>query len=94
MHRFWRLFGVPDFSSLRQGNIDNRTDPLGIFLFSEKKTGEAFEKTIFEAAERCGWKLYAYVVMSNHYHLALFTGLNAERLNPKDYYDQLPESYG
>lgn len=42
-------------------------------LFSEKKTGEAFEKTIFEAAERCGWKLYAYVVMSNHYHLALET---------------------
>ncbi|MFO8026689.1 MAG: transposase, partial [Opitutales bacterium] len=29
--------------------------------------------TIFEAAERCGWKLYAYVIMSDHYHLAIET---------------------
>ncbi|MEM0966998.1 MAG: transposase [Verrucomicrobiota bacterium] len=42
-------------------------------LFTEKKTGEAFERTIFQAAERCGWKIYAYVIMSNHYHLALET---------------------
>lgn len=42
-------------------------------LFTEKKTGEAFERTIFEVAERCGWEIYAYVVMSNHYHLALQT---------------------
>ncbi|MEM0967001.1 MAG: transposase [Verrucomicrobiota bacterium] len=42
-------------------------------LFTGEKTGEAFEKTIFQAAERCGWKIYAYVVMSNHYHLALET---------------------
>jgi len=32
-------------------------------LFLEKKTGASFEKAIFEVAERCGWKLYAYVVM-------------------------------
>lgn len=42
-------------------------------LFLHDKTGEAFERTIFEAAERCGWKLYAYVIMSNHYHLAIET---------------------
>ncbi|MGJ8641569.1 MAG: transposase, partial [Opitutaceae bacterium] len=42
-------------------------------LFVHDKTGEAFERTIFEAAERCGWKLYAYVIMSNHYHLAIET---------------------
>jgi putative transposase len=42
-------------------------------LFSDKKSGEAFEKTIFEAAERCGWRLFAYVVMSNHYHIAMET---------------------
>jgi REP element-mobilizing transposase RayT len=42
-------------------------------LFVHDKTGEAFERTIFEVAERCGWKLYAYVIMSNHYHLAIET---------------------
>ena len=42
-------------------------------LFLHDKTGEAFERTIFEAAERCGWKLYAYVIMSNHYHLVIET---------------------
>lgn len=42
-------------------------------LFTHDKTAEAFERTIFEAAERCGWKLYAYVIMSNHYHLAIQT---------------------
>ncbi len=42
-------------------------------LFQQAQTGEAFERTIFEAAERCGWKLYAYVLMSNHYHLAVQT---------------------
>ena len=42
-------------------------------LFTAETTGAAFEKTIFEAVERCGWKLHAYVIMSNHYHLAVET---------------------
>jgi REP element-mobilizing transposase RayT len=42
-------------------------------LFTHEKTAEAFERSIFEAAERCRWKLYAYVIMSNHYHLAVQT---------------------
>jgi putative transposase len=42
-------------------------------LFLSKNTGKAFERTIFEAVERCGWKLHAYVIMSNHYHLAVET---------------------
>ena len=42
-------------------------------LFVEKGSGAAFERTIFEAVQRCGWELYAYVIMSNHYHLALRT---------------------
>lgn len=42
-------------------------------LFTHEMTAEAFERAIFEAAERCGWKLYAYVIMSNHYHLAIET---------------------
>ena len=32
-----------------------------------------FEKTLFEASAKCGWLLHAYVIMSNHYHLALET---------------------
>ena len=42
-------------------------------LFMVGKTGEQFEKALFEACERCGWQLHAYVIMSNHYHLALET---------------------
>ncbi len=33
----------------------------------------AFEKAILEACAKCGWRLHAYVIMSNHYHLALET---------------------
>jgi len=42
-------------------------------LFTAETTGAAFERTIFEVVERCGWKLHAYVIMSNHYHLAVET---------------------
>jgi len=42
-------------------------------LFLNQGTGEAFERCLFEAVERCGWKLHAYVIMSNHYHLAVET---------------------
>ena len=42
-------------------------------LFAQRGSGEAFERTIFEVVERCGWDLFAYVIMSNHYHLALRT---------------------
>ena len=42
-------------------------------LFTHDKTAEAFERALFETAERCEWKLYAYVIMSNHYHLAIET---------------------
>ena len=39
----------------------------------EDGAGEAFEKTLFEVCAKCGWRLHAYVIMSNHYHLALET---------------------
>ncbi len=42
-------------------------------LFLSGKIALSFEETIFEAVNRCGWKLYAYVIMSNHYHLAIRT---------------------
>jgi putative transposase len=42
-------------------------------LFLKENTGAAFERTLMETVERCGWKLHAYVIMSNHYHLAVET---------------------
>ena len=41
-------------------------------LFLQAKTGEAFERCLFEIVERCGWKLHAYVIMSNHFHLVVY----------------------
>ena len=42
-------------------------------LFSQAGSAASFEKTLFEACEKYGWQLHAYVVMSNHFHLALET---------------------
>ena len=42
-------------------------------LFLNAGTGEAFEQCLFDAVDRCGWKLHAYVIISNHYHLAIET---------------------
>lgn len=42
-------------------------------LFTERGSGEAFERAILEAVGRCGWDIYAFVIMSNHDHLALRT---------------------
>lgn len=39
----------------------------------EGRAAEAFEKALFEACGKCGWLLHAYVIMRNHYHLALET---------------------
>lgn len=33
----------------------------------------SFEKALFEACGKCQWRLHAYVIMGNHYHLALET---------------------
>jgi REP element-mobilizing transposase RayT len=40
-------------------------------LFTGKGAAEAFERTLGEAAERFSWRVHAYVVMSNHFHVAL-----------------------
>jgi len=42
-------------------------------LFTQRGAGERFEETLLETVDRCGWKVYAYVIMSNHYHLAVRT---------------------
>ena len=42
-------------------------------LFLNEGSGEAFGRSLFEAVECCDWKLHAYVIMSNHYYLAVET---------------------
>jgi putative transposase len=42
-------------------------------LFETTGAGEAFLAVLEEAVVRFGWRLHAYVLMRNHYHLALET---------------------
>lgn len=42
-------------------------------LFSGQGAAESFEKTLFEACGRCGWRLHAFAIMRNHFHLAVET---------------------
>jgi REP element-mobilizing transposase RayT len=42
-------------------------------LFKAEKTKAAFEACLFEACAKSGWVLQAFVIMRNHYHLALET---------------------
>jgi putative transposase len=43
------------------------------FVFKTEGAREAFADCVFEACARCGWLLHAYVIMGNHYHLAVET---------------------
>jgi len=40
-------------------------------LFAAKGTAQAFEQVLLEAATRYGWRLHAYAIMRNHFHLAV-----------------------
>jgi putative transposase len=51
---------------INRGNY--RTD-----VFRQNSTKAAFEACLFEACEKSGWLLHAFVVMRNHYHLAIET---------------------
>ena len=42
-------------------------------VFATEETRAAFAACVFEACEKSGWLLHAFVVMNNHYHLALET---------------------
>lgn len=42
-------------------------------IFKTEGARAAFEACLFEACEKSNWVLHAFVVMSNHYHLALET---------------------
>jgi len=42
-------------------------------IFGSEKARVAFLKCVGEACEKSGWQVYAWCVMSNHYHLAIET---------------------
>lgn len=42
-------------------------------IFRSDATKAAFERCLFEACTKSGWVLDAFVLMGNHYHLALET---------------------
>jgi REP element-mobilizing transposase RayT len=42
-------------------------------LFDSAGAAQAFVDCLFEACERMGWRLHAFCVMRNHYHLAVQT---------------------
>jgi REP element-mobilizing transposase RayT len=42
-------------------------------LFAGKGATESFQQCLFEAARRFGWRLHAFVMMRNHFHLAVET---------------------
>ena len=42
-------------------------------VFKAEGAKQAFEACLFAACERSGWLLHAFVVMGNHYHLAVET---------------------
>lgn len=43
------------------------------YVFKTAGARQAFEQCLFAACERSGWLLHAFVIMGNHYHLALET---------------------
>jgi len=43
------------------------------WIFRDPSAKRAFEACLFEACERADWVLHAFVLMGNHYHLALET---------------------
>lgn len=65
MARPWRIeFAGACYHVINRGNYRRN-------LFGGKGAAEAFERTLGEAAVRFGWRIHAYVVMSNHFHLAV-----------------------
>jgi REP element-mobilizing transposase RayT len=45
------------------------------WIFDPPGARQAFEQCLFQACERSRWLLHAFVIMGNHYHLALETPL-------------------
>ncbi len=53
-------------------HVLNRGNYRG-FVFETPGARSAFRETLYAACARYRWRLYAYVVMGNHYHLAVET---------------------
>ena len=65
MARPWRIeYAGACYHVINRGNYRRN-------LFTGKGAAEAFERTLAEAAVKFGWRVHAYVVMSNHFHLAV-----------------------
>ncbi len=65
MARPWRVeYAGACYHVINRGNYRRN-------LFVGKGAAEAFERTLGEAASRYRWRVHAYVVMSNHFHLAV-----------------------
>jgi REP element-mobilizing transposase RayT len=43
------------------------------WIFADEATRSAFDQCLFDACERSGWSLHAFVTMANHFHLAVET---------------------
>ncbi|MHC4116784.1 MAG: transposase [Planctomycetota bacterium] len=59
-------YGGAAYHVLNRGNY--RQD-----IFAVPGSADAFEKALFDCCSRFGWRLFAYVVMSNHYHCCFRT---------------------
>ena len=42
-------------------------------LFAGKGAAESFQTCLFEAGEKFGWRVHAFIIMRNHFHLAVET---------------------
>ncbi len=49
---------------INRGNYHRR-------IFEGKGSADAFERTLDEVARRYGWRIHAYVIMGNHFHLGV-----------------------
>src|SRR5665213_2017527 len=65
MARPWRIeYPGACYHVINRGNYRKN-------LFKGPGAADAFVRTLGEAATQFGWRIHAYVVMSNHFHLAL-----------------------
>ncbi|MEZ5414223.1 MAG: transposase [Opitutaceae bacterium] len=65
MARPWRIeYAGACYHVINRGNYRRN-------LFEGQGAAEAFVRTLGEAASRYGWRVHAYVVMRNHFHLAV-----------------------
>jgi REP element-mobilizing transposase RayT len=57
-------------------------------IFRDDEDRERFLTTLGEACERTGWRLHAYVLMSNHYHFMLETPRDSANLRTRSSHER------